>query len=187
MERAARSHARCRIRRTRCCRHSSWFDDGGQGSSLRNPRIGVVRGGDHGNVDGRGELGPRQHVPPRRRRGPAQHVARRNCARWSRNRPLRDSCAGIDRSVRRRTAGRSHARISRQEVGSTRDHPCGAVDSGHARAGLDRYRHHRHPRFDHRLSRQWGDPGTPGSIHGFSEVLYAFASASNNNGSASAV
>ncbi|MFZ2175537.1 MAG: potassium-transporting ATPase subunit KdpA [Rhodococcus sp. (in: high G+C Gram-positive bacteria)] len=29
-----------------------------------------------------------------------------------------------------------------------------------------------------------GDPGRPGSIHGFSEVLYAFASASNNNGSA---
>jgi K+-transporting ATPase ATPase A chain len=29
-----------------------------------------------------------------------------------------------------------------------------------------------------------GDPGTPGSIHGFSEVLYAFTSASNNNGSA---
>ncbi|PXW28804.1 UNVERIFIED_CONTAM: K+-transporting ATPase ATPase A chain [Williamsia faeni] len=29
-----------------------------------------------------------------------------------------------------------------------------------------------------------GDPGTPESIHGFSEVLYAFASASNNNGSA---
>ncbi|MFE7420682.1 potassium-transporting ATPase subunit KdpA [Rhodococcus sp. NPDC057529] len=29
-----------------------------------------------------------------------------------------------------------------------------------------------------------GAPGSPGSIHGFSEVLYAFASASNNNGSA---
>ncbi|MDI9893137.1 potassium-transporting ATPase subunit KdpA [Rhodococcus sp. IEGM 1381] len=29
-----------------------------------------------------------------------------------------------------------------------------------------------------------GDPGTPGSIHGFTEVLYAYASASNNNGSA---
>ncbi len=29
-----------------------------------------------------------------------------------------------------------------------------------------------------------GDPGTPGSIHGFTEVLYAFASAANNNGSA---
>lgn len=29
-----------------------------------------------------------------------------------------------------------------------------------------------------------GDPGTNSSIHGFSEVLYAFASASNNNGSA---
>ncbi|MCL2535753.1 MAG: potassium-transporting ATPase subunit KdpA [Nocardiaceae bacterium] len=29
-----------------------------------------------------------------------------------------------------------------------------------------------------------GDPGTPQSIHGFSEVLYAFTSASNNNGSA---
>ncbi|GAA1482661.1 potassium-transporting ATPase subunit KdpA [Gordonia sinesedis] len=29
-----------------------------------------------------------------------------------------------------------------------------------------------------------GDPGTPGSIHGFSEVLYAYTSASNNNGSA---
>ncbi|WP_040782302.1 potassium-transporting ATPase subunit KdpA [Rhodococcus ruber] len=29
-----------------------------------------------------------------------------------------------------------------------------------------------------------GDPGTPGAIHGFSEVLYAYASASNNNGSA---
>ncbi|EME16093.1 potassium-transporting ATPase subunit KdpA [Rhodococcus triatomae] len=29
-----------------------------------------------------------------------------------------------------------------------------------------------------------GDPGTPQAIHGFSEVLYAFASAANNNGSA---
>ncbi|MYR08311.1 potassium-transporting ATPase subunit KdpA [Gordonia sp. SID5947] len=29
-----------------------------------------------------------------------------------------------------------------------------------------------------------GDPGTSGSIHGFSEVLYAYASAANNNGSA---
>ncbi|MEO6879417.1 MAG: potassium-transporting ATPase subunit KdpA [Mycobacteriaceae bacterium] len=29
-----------------------------------------------------------------------------------------------------------------------------------------------------------GDPGTNSSIHGFSEVLYAFTSASNNNGSA---
>lgn len=29
-----------------------------------------------------------------------------------------------------------------------------------------------------------GDPGTPGSVHGFSEVLYAYASAANNNGSA---
>jgi len=29
-----------------------------------------------------------------------------------------------------------------------------------------------------------GDPGTPGAIHGFTEVLYAFASAANNNGSA---
>ncbi|WP_072804996.1 potassium-transporting ATPase subunit KdpA [Rhodococcoides yunnanense] len=28
-----------------------------------------------------------------------------------------------------------------------------------------------------------GDPGTPGSIHGFTEVLYAYASAANNNGS----
>ncbi|MGN5240014.1 MULTISPECIES: potassium-transporting ATPase subunit KdpA [unclassified Rhodococcus (in: high G+C Gram-positive bacteria)] len=29
-----------------------------------------------------------------------------------------------------------------------------------------------------------GDPGTPGAIHGFTEVLYAYASAANNNGSA---
>ncbi|MFJ6095724.1 potassium-transporting ATPase subunit KdpA [Williamsia muralis] len=29
-----------------------------------------------------------------------------------------------------------------------------------------------------------GDPGSPESIHGFSEVLYAFASGANNNGSA---
>ena len=29
-----------------------------------------------------------------------------------------------------------------------------------------------------------GAPGTPGSIHGFSEVIYAYASAANNNGSA---
>ncbi len=29
-----------------------------------------------------------------------------------------------------------------------------------------------------------GAPGTPGSIHGFSEVLYAFTSGANNNGSA---
>ena len=31
-----------------------------------------------------------------------------------------------------------------------------------------------------------GDPGTASSIHGFSEVLYAYASAANNNGSAMA-
>ncbi|MDL9938551.1 potassium-transporting ATPase subunit KdpA [Gordonia sp. ABSL1-1] len=29
-----------------------------------------------------------------------------------------------------------------------------------------------------------GDPGSPGAIHGFGEILYAFASAANNNGSA---
>ena len=29
-----------------------------------------------------------------------------------------------------------------------------------------------------------GDPGTPSSAHGFTEVLYAYASAGNNNGSA---
>ncbi|WP_238418727.1 potassium-transporting ATPase subunit KdpA [Gordonia sp. 'Campus'] len=29
-----------------------------------------------------------------------------------------------------------------------------------------------------------GDPGSPGAIHGFGEVLYAYASAANNNGSA---
>lgn len=29
-----------------------------------------------------------------------------------------------------------------------------------------------------------GDPGSPGSAHGFTEVLYAYASAANNNGSA---
>ncbi|ETA07590.1 MULTISPECIES: potassium-transporting ATPase subunit KdpA [Gordonia] len=29
-----------------------------------------------------------------------------------------------------------------------------------------------------------GEPGTPGAIHGFGEVLYAYASAANNNGSA---
>ena len=29
-----------------------------------------------------------------------------------------------------------------------------------------------------------GDPGSPGAIHGFSEIIYAYASASNNNGSA---
>ncbi|TCN52818.1 K+-transporting ATPase ATPase A chain [Rhodococcus sp. SMB37] len=29
-----------------------------------------------------------------------------------------------------------------------------------------------------------GDPGTPGAIHGYTEVLYAYASAANNNGSA---
>lgn len=29
-----------------------------------------------------------------------------------------------------------------------------------------------------------GDPGSPSSIHGFTEVVYAFASAANNNGSA---
>ncbi len=29
-----------------------------------------------------------------------------------------------------------------------------------------------------------GDPGSPGSIHGFTEVMYAFTSTANNNGSA---
>ena len=104
--------------------------------------------------------------------------ARRDHLRRRRLRPLRHAAVRHPRGVRRRADGRAHAGISRQE-----DRGEGSED-GDARhpdpAAVD-------PRL-HRARRRASPPGlagppTPGP-HGFSEILYAFTSATGNNGSA---
>lgn len=86
-----------RRRRARGRRH-----DGGQGGSLRHPRIGPVRGEHDGHVHGRGELRARQLLGRRWRGTPAQHAARGDRAWRRRNRAVRHSGVRDHRRVHRR-------------------------------------------------------------------------------------
>ena len=114
----------------------------------------------------------------RRRAGDRQHDARRGRARRHRLRPLRDAHRRHRGGVRRRAHGRPDAGVPRQEDRRPRDE-----------AGLALHPHHAGPRAARRSASRWRPRRAASSIlnpgaHGLSEVLYAFASASNNNGSA---
>ena len=91
--------------------------------------------------------------------------------------PLRHAGVRDRRRVRRRADGRPHARVPRQEDRGFRDEDGLAR---HPRAAARRARRHRDRRV---LPQGVSSVANPGP-HGFSEILYAFSSAGNNNGSA---
>ena len=114
----------------------------------------------------------------RRPRADVAHPARRGHLRRRRRGPVRDAHVRRRRRLRRRADGRADARVPRQEDRGVRDEdgvarrPRPAGDGPHHDG--DR---RRRPR---RGSKGVFNPGP----HGFSEILYAFSSAANNNGSA---
>ena len=115
--------------------------------------------------------------PARRRADHLQHDARRDRAGRYRLRPVRHADPGRHHRLRGRPDGRPHAGVPGQEDRRPRDEVRLPLHPGHPRRRPDRHRHGD------------GAHGRAGAMlntgpHGFSEVLYAFTSAANNNGSA---
>ena len=157
--------------------------DGGQGAAVRHPHLHAVRRVHDPHVDRCGELDARLVHRARRHDADAQHDARRGRPRRRRIRPLRHARARGHRGVHRGPPGGPHARVPRQEARPARDQAREPLHPRHADA---RARGHRALSFAIPGVREdvenvsiW-NPG----VHGMSEVLYAFTSASNNNGSA---
>ena len=153
-------------------------EHGGQGGALRRARLRALRRLDHRHVDGRGQRRPRQ-LHARRRRGAArEHDARRGLAGRRRRGPLRDARLRPARGVHRRPDGRPDAGVPREEDPGGGDEarrrctcsPCRCSCSAFSAVSLV-------------LETGKASILNPGP-HGLSEVLYAFTSASNNNGSA---
>ena len=131
-----------------------------------------------GTSTGAVELHPLLVHRARRRRADLQHGARRGRARRRRLRALRDAGPGHHHRVRRRPDGRAHPGVPGQEDRRPRDQARRALHPHHAGARAGR-----------RRASRWRCPSPRQSIlnpgpHGLSEVLYAFTSAANNNGSA---
>ena len=111
-----------------------------------------------------------------RRRAAVQHAARRGGAGRCRRRPVRHADPGRGRGVHRRSDGRPHARVPGQEDRPARDDDRRAVRADGAALVLVMARHRR---VVEPGRRSWSP-----APHGLSEVLYAYTSAANNNGSA---
>ena len=88
---------------------------GGQGGPLRHRRLGAVRGDHHRRLLRRRQRHARLLHRARRHDPADQHPARRDHHRRRRRRPLRHAALRHRRDLRRRTDGRPHARICRQE------------------------------------------------------------------------
>ncbi len=150
----------------------------GHGTTIRRLQLGGVRRRDDADLDGSRRLLPRLLHQPRRHDGAVQHAARRGRAGRHRFRAVRHADPRGHHGLRRRSDGRPHARST------------SARRSRRAKSSL---------RQAISWSRRcWCLVGTaiamalPGQRagmlnsgpHGLSEVLYAFTSAANNNGSA---
>ena len=137
-----------------------------------------VRRGDHRHVDGLGELLARLIHTVRRRRAAREHHAVRGHPRRRRRGPVRHARPRAPGGVHRRADGGSDARVPRQEGGAPGDEARSPSTSCSCRASI--------------LGSTGAAlliPSARASIlnagaHGLSEVLYAFTSGSNNNGSA---
>ena len=103
---------------------------------------------------------------------------RRGDLRRRRFGPVRDARVRVARGVRRRADDRQNAGVRRQEDRVVRDEDGRDRRAADAVPGAAR-------RVDRRADRRPGTAGiaNPGP-HGFSEILYAYSSAANNNGSA---
>ena len=140
---------------------------------------GIFAASTTGTSTGRRQQRPRQLHAARRRRSARRHDARRGLPRRRRRGALRDSRVRDPRGVRRGPHGRPDAGVPRQADRRARDE---ARDALHPRGARRRAR----------LLRRVAvllDTGNEVSIlnpgaHGLSEIVYAYTSASNNNGSA---
>ena len=159
-------------------RHQSRRQHGRQGNPLRRAELGAVGGRDHVRVERLRQLDARLVHAAGGNDSDVAHPARRSDLRRRGLGPLRNDRVRDRRGLHRGPDGRPHARISGQEDRRLRDQD-----------GVDR-----DPAFRRSscfAARRWAcmvDAGKAGvanpAEHGFSEILYAFSSASNNNGSA---
>ena len=145
---------------------------------VRRARLGHVRHRHDADLDRRGRQLPRLLHEPRRRAAAGEHDARRGRARRHRFGPVRHVDPRRHHRLRRRPDGRANAGVPGQEARRPRGQVRLAVPADHAGA---------RPRPARRSAMAL--PGERASMlntgpHGLSEVLYAFTSAANNNGSA---
>ena len=166
------AHRGAGLRRSRAARME------GKETALRHRRLGALRGRHDTDLHRRGQLLPRLVHRLRRRHDDAGHAARRDRPRRRRLRSLRHADHGGHRGLHRRSHGRPDPGVPGQED----RHPGDEV-----RLLLPP----RSPRRSCSASppRPWPCPPratrcSNAGPHGFSEVLYAFTSAANNNGSA---
>ncbi len=160
-------------------RHAIRRQHGRQGNALRHRRIRAVGDGDDGRVEWLGQFDARFLHAARRAGADVADPARRGDLRRRRLGPLRHARVRDHRRVRRRTDGRAHAGVPRQEDRGLRDEDgdrSSILVPPFARAR----RHARSPCCVPAGRRSVANPGA----HGFTEILYAFSSAGNNNGSA---
>ncbi len=108
-----------------------------------------------------------------------QPLGQRGDLRRRGHRPVLDPALRAARGLHRRTDGRPHPRVARQEARGEGDQARGPGDPDHAAGRAVRHRARRRdkrwPRVDLRTRR---------GPQGFSETFYAYLSQSNNNGSA---
>ena len=152
-------------------------EHGGQGGPFRHRQLGPLGHGHDGGLQRLGQLHARLLHPAGRAGAHVADAARRGRLRRRGLRPVRDAGLRHHRRLRGRSHGGPDAGVSRQEDRGLRDedgrprHPDPAVLVlvGDGRRGRDPSRA--------------GEPADKGA-HGFSEILYAFSSVGNNNGSA---
>ena len=177
-EQGQQPRARVASRRSRRERAPGRRQHGGQGGPLRHRQLGALGDGHDRGLERLGQRDARLVHAARRPRADVAHAARRDRLRRRRLRALRHAHVRHRRRLRRRSHGRPHARVPRQEDRGLRDedglarHPDPAARSSSSAPPS-------------RASTEAGQKGVANpAAHGFSEILYAFSSAANNNGSA---
>ena len=153
-------------------------EHGRQGGPLRRPRHLGVRRHDHRRLRRRGQRHAREPDAPRRRRGDVHDPPGRTAARRRRLRPLQHRSDGHPGGVRRRADGRPHARIPRQEDRGSKEMQLVMLATLILTASVLGF-----TGVAVVLPMALKTVSTTGP-HGLTEMLYAYTSATGNNGSA---
>ena len=117
--------------------------DGGSRAAVRHRQLGGVRRLDDADLDRCRGLVPRLVHQPGRHDGDVQHAARRGRSRRHRLRPVRHADPGGHHRLRRRTDGRAHPGIPRQEDQPPRNQAGRSLFPDHAADRADRHRRSR--------------------------------------------